>query len=76
MKPSDIGHGAELCYCLTTKQNDKNSVVHMCFMIGGHTTIMGGSGTAKGVMDNEPLTDKALPLCKDVKLVSKSSTQQ
>jgi len=48
----------------------------MCFMIGGHTTIMGGSGTAKGVMDNEPLTDKALPLCKDVKLVSKSSTQQ
>lgn len=72
----DIAKGQEHCYCLTLLQDDGVSVVLMCFLIGGDGEVVHDGDTAKGVMDNQPLTDKEpLPRCKDLDIVVQSSTQ-
>jgi len=51
-------------------------VVLTCFLIGGDGEVVNDGDTAKGVMDNQPLTDKApLPHCNDLNIVVQSSTQ-
>ena len=51
-------------------------MVLTCFLIGGDGEVVNDGDTAKGVMDNQPLTDKApLPRCNDLNIVVQSSTQ-
>ncbi|KAF8248664.1 hypothetical protein K440DRAFT_642083 [Wilcoxina mikolae CBS 423.85] len=71
----DIGQGQGRCYCLALIQNDGVSVVSMCFLIGRDGEVVLDGDTAKGVRDIELSTDKALPQCKDLDMVTRSNTQ-
>jgi hypothetical protein len=63
----EIASGSALCYCFTLL-TPQNVMMNICFLIGGGGEVRLKAGVAVGVFDPSSVSEKALPLCKNVNL--------